>query len=50
MPSQYRINKIVEIGDTLHRSGCAPYKLENTHSIMLKKHGVDVMIHNTDRD
>lgn len=44
MPSQYRINKIVEIGDTLHRSGCAPYKVEKYTQFYAKKHGVDVMI------
>ncbi|MFA0579969.1 threonine/serine exporter family protein, partial [Vibrio sp. 10N.222.49.F1] len=47
MPSQFRINKIVEIGDTLHRSGCAPYKLEKYTQFYAKKHGVDVMIQAT---
>ncbi|SBT15400.1 hypothetical protein VCE7224_04189 [Vibrio celticus] len=47
MPSQFRINKIVEIGDTLHRSGCAPYKLEKYTQYYAKKHGVDVMIQAT---
>lgn len=47
MPSQYRINKIVEIGDTLHRSGCAPYKLEKYTQFYARKHGVDVMIQAT---
>ncbi len=47
MPSQYRINKIVEIGDTLHRSGCAPYKVEKYTQFYAKKHGVDVMIQAT---
>ncbi len=47
MPSQYRINKIVEIGDTLHRSGCAPYKVEKYTQFYANKHGVDVMIQAT---
>ncbi|WP_117232460.1 threonine/serine ThrE exporter family protein [Vibrio maerlii] len=47
MPSQFRINKIVEIGDTLHRSGCAPYKVEKYTQHYAKKHGVDVMIQAT---
>ncbi|MBY8297642.1 threonine/serine exporter family protein [Vibrio fluvialis] len=47
MPSQYRINKIVEIGDTLHRSGCAPYKVEKYTQFYAQKHGVDVMIQAT---
>ncbi|MDN3696200.1 MULTISPECIES: threonine/serine ThrE exporter family protein [Vibrio] len=47
MPSQYRINKIVEIGDTLHRSGCASYKVEKYTQHYAKKHGVDVMIQAT---
>ncbi len=47
MPSQYRINKIVEIGDTLHRSGCAPYKLEKYTQFYARKHEVDVMIQAT---
>ncbi|NRF14383.1 threonine/serine exporter family protein [Vibrio coralliilyticus] len=47
MPSEYRIKKIVEIGDTLHRSGCAPYKLEKYTQFYARKHGVDVMIQAT---
>lgn len=47
MLSQHRINKIVEIGDTLHRSGCAPYKVEKYTQYYAKKHGVDVMIQAT---
>ncbi|MCA0935888.1 threonine/serine exporter family protein [Vibrio alginolyticus] len=47
MPSQYRINKIVEIGDTLHRSGCAPYKVEKYTQFYANKHGVGVMIQAT---
>lgn len=47
MPSQYRIDKIVEIGDTLHRSGCAPYKVEKYTQFYAQKHGVDVMIQAT---
>lgn len=47
MPSQYRINKIVEIGDTLHRSGCAPYKVEKYTQYYARKHGVDVMVQAT---
>lgn len=47
MPSQYRIKKIVEIGDTLHRSGCAPYKLEKYTQFYARKHEVDVMIQAT---
>jgi uncharacterized membrane protein YjjP (DUF1212 family) len=47
MPSQYRIDKIVEIGDTLHRSGCASYKVEKYTQFYAKKHGVDVMIQAT---
>ncbi|KJY84603.1 membrane protein [Vibrio galatheae] len=47
MPSEYRINKIVEIGDTLHRSGCAPYKLEKYTQFYARKHNVDVMIQAT---
>ncbi|MEH0664521.1 threonine/serine exporter family protein [Vibrio scophthalmi] len=47
MPSEYRIKKIVEIGDTLHRSGCAPYKLEKYTKFYARKHGVDVMVQAT---
>lgn len=47
MLSEYRINKIVEIGDTLHRTGCAPYKLEKFTKFYARKHGVDVMIQAT---
>ncbi len=47
MLSQYRINKIVEIGDTLHRSGCAPYKVEKYTQFYANNHGVDVMIQAT---
>ncbi|WP_428773841.1 threonine/serine exporter family protein [Vibrio sp.] len=47
MPTEYRINKIVEIGDTLHKSGCAPYKLEKYTQYYANKHGVDVMIQAT---
>ncbi len=47
MLSQHRINKIVEIGDTLHRSGCAPYKVEKYTQFYAQKHGVDVMIQAT---
>ncbi|EKO3493627.1 threonine/serine exporter family protein [Vibrio fluvialis] len=47
MPSQYRIDKIIEIGDTLHRSGCAPYKVEKYTQFYAQKHGVDVMIQAT---
>lgn len=47
MPSHYRIKKIVEIGDTLHRSGCAPYKVEKYTQHYAQKHGVDVMIQAT---
>lgn len=47
MTSQYRISKIVEIGDTLHRSGCAPYKLEKYTQYYARKHGVDVMVQAT---
>ncbi|MGF1764875.1 threonine/serine exporter family protein [Aliivibrio kagoshimensis] len=44
MPSQLRIDKIVDIGDTLHRSGCAPYKVEKFTQHYAKKHDVDVHI------
>lgn len=47
MPSEYRIRKIVEIGDTLHRCGCAPYKLEKYTQFYARKHGVDLMIQAT---
>lgn len=47
MPSQYRISKIVEIGDTLHRSGCAPYKVEKYTQHYARKHNVDVMVQAT---
>ncbi len=47
MPSQFKINKIVEIGDTLHRSGCAPYKVEKYAQFYAKKHDVDVMVQAT---
>ncbi|MGC9401153.1 threonine/serine exporter family protein [Vibrio genomosp. F10] len=47
MLSQYRISKIVEIGDTLHRSGCAPYKVEKYTQYYARKHDVDVMIQAT---
>ncbi|MFW7524984.1 threonine/serine exporter family protein [Vibrio ostreicida] len=47
MPSEYRIRKIVEIGDTLHRSGCAPYRLEKYTQFYARKQGVEVMIQAT---
>ncbi|MGR5346360.1 threonine/serine ThrE exporter family protein [Vibrio mediterranei] len=47
MPSPRTIKKIVEIGDTLHRSGCAPYKVEKYAQYYAQKHGVDVMVQAT---
>lgn len=47
MPSQYRINRIVEIGDTLHRCGCAPYKVERYTTFYANKYGVNCMIQAT---
>ncbi len=47
MPSQYRIKRIVEIGDTLHRCGCAPYKVERYTTFYANKHGVNCMIQAT---
>ncbi|PMH37122.1 hypothetical protein BCU68_08460 [Vibrio sp. 10N.286.49.B3] len=47
MPSQSQIDKIVEIGDTLHRSGCAPYKVEKYAQHYAEKHDVEVMIQAT---
>ncbi|MGF1777008.1 threonine/serine ThrE exporter family protein [Vibrio nomapromontoriensis] len=47
MPSPHTINKIVEIGDTLHRSGCAPYKVEKYAQYYAQKHGIDVMVQAT---
>ncbi|MBY6198203.1 threonine/serine exporter ThrE family protein [Vibrio hangzhouensis] len=47
MPSPLTIKKIVEIGDTLHRSGCAPYKVEKYAQYYAQKHGVDVMVQAT---
>ncbi len=47
MPSQYRINRIVEIGDTLHRCGCAPYKVERYTSFYAKKYDINCMIQAT---
>lgn len=47
MPSEYRIKKIVEIGDKLHRSGCAPYKVEKYTQHYASKHNVEVMIQAT---
>lgn len=47
MPSQYRIKRIVEIGDTLHRCGCAPYKVERYTTFYANKYGIDCMIQAT---
>ncbi|MCL9774074.1 threonine/serine exporter family protein [Vibrio methylphosphonaticus] len=47
MPSPHTIKKIVEIGDTLHRSGCAPYKVEKYAQYYAQKHGIDVMVQAT---
>ncbi|MCG9628222.1 MULTISPECIES: threonine/serine ThrE exporter family protein [Vibrio] len=47
MPSPQTIRKIVEIGDTLHRSGCAPYKVEKYAQYYAQKHGLDVMVQAT---
>jgi uncharacterized membrane protein YjjP (DUF1212 family) len=47
MPSQYRINRIVDIGDTLHRCGCAPYKVERYTTFYADKYGVNCMIQAT---
>lgn len=47
MPSTQTIKKIVDIGDTLHRSGCAPYKVEKYAQHYAQKHGVDVMVQAT---
>lgn len=47
MPSKQIIKKIVDIGDTLHRSGCAPYKVEKYTQYYAHKHGVDVMVQAT---
>lgn len=44
MASQYIINKVVEIGDTLHRCGCPPYKVEKYTQHYAQKHGADVMV------
>ncbi len=47
MPSPQTIKKIVEIGDTLQRSGCAPYKVEKYAQYYAQKHGLDVMVQAT---
>ncbi|RJX69666.1 hypothetical protein DZ860_14385 [Vibrio sinensis] len=47
MPSKYRISKIVEVGDTLHRCGCAPYKLEKYTQHYAQKHNVSVSVQAT---
>lgn len=47
MPSTQTIKKIVDIGDTLHRSGCAPYKVEKYAQYYAQKHGIDVMVQAT---
>ncbi|MGL6259838.1 threonine/serine ThrE exporter family protein [Vibrio sp. WXL210] len=47
MPSQYKINKIVEIGNTLHRCGCPAYKVEKYSQYYANKHGVDVLVQAT---
>jgi uncharacterized membrane protein YjjP (DUF1212 family) len=47
MPSKLRIHKIVNIGDTLHRCGCAPYKVEKYTQYYAQKHDVDVHIQAT---
>lgn len=44
MTSQYIINKVVEIGDTLHRCGCPPYKVEKYTQHYAKKYDADVMV------
>jgi len=41
------IEKITEIGDTLHGCGCAPYKLEKYVRHYAKKHGIGVIVQAT---
>ncbi|GAM73438.1 hypothetical protein JCM19241_2893 [Vibrio ishigakensis] len=36
--------EIVEFGDTLHRSGCPPYKVEKYTQLYAKQQGTEVMV------
>ena len=42
-----QIQKIADIGTTLHRSGCAPYKIEKYVQYYAKKHDVMVIVQAT---
>ncbi len=44
MAPSVRIQKICEIGTTLHRSGCAPYKIEKYVQHYARKHDVTVIV------
>ncbi len=40
-------HKVVEIGDTLHRCGCAPYKIEKYTQYYAQKLGINVVVQAT---
>ncbi|MEZ9628454.1 threonine/serine exporter family protein [Vibrio breoganii] len=44
MPQQEMFDKIVEFGNTLHKSGCPPYKVEKFTQHYAKQHNVQVML------
>jgi len=46
-PADKMISKIVEVGDTLHRCGCTPYKVERYIHDYASKYGVEVTIQAT---
>ncbi len=47
MASNERIQKISDMGTTLHRSGCAPYKIEKYIQHYARKHDVTVIVQAT---
>ncbi|OBT15872.1 hypothetical protein A9264_06165 [Vibrio sp. UCD-FRSSP16_10] len=44
MSHQDSLNDIVEFGNTLHRSGCPPYKVEKFTQSYAKQQGISVMV------
>lgn len=42
-----KIHKVIDIGDTLHRSGCAPYKIEKYVQHYAHKKGLSVVVQAT---
>jgi uncharacterized membrane protein YjjP (DUF1212 family) len=47
MPAHHLIPKIIDIGDTLHRSGCAPYKLEKYVEHYALSRGIEATVQAT---